>query len=54
MVIAESQPEAVHAMREMLENRVFGDAGAKVLLEEFLVGEELSLHAVTDGKNLIF
>jgi phosphoribosylamine--glycine ligase len=54
VVIAESQPEAVHAMREMLENRVFGDAGAKVLLEEFLVGEELSLHAVTDCKNLVF
>ena len=54
VVIAESQPEAVHAMREMLENRVFGDAGAKVLLEEFLVGEELSLHAVTDGRNLVF
>lgn len=54
VVIAESQTEAVHAMREMLENRVFGDAGAKVLLEEFLVGEELSLHAVTDGKNLVF
>ncbi len=54
VVIAESQPEAVHAVREMLENRVFGDAGAKVLLEEFLVGEELSLHAVTDGRNLVF
>ena len=54
VVIAESQPEAVHAIREMLENRVFGDAGAKVLLEEFLVGEELSLHVVTDGRNLVF
>jgi len=54
VVIAGSQTEAVHAMREMLENRIFGDAGAKVLLEEFLMGEELSLHAVTDGKNLVF
>jgi phosphoribosylamine---glycine ligase len=54
VVIAESQPEALRAMREMLEDRLFGDAGAKVLLEEFLVGEELSLHAVTDGRNLVF
>ncbi len=54
VVIAESQAEAVRAMREMLEERVFGEAGAKVLLEEFLVGEELSLHAVTDGKHLVF
>ncbi|NBY65713.1 MAG: phosphoribosylamine--glycine ligase [Verrucomicrobia bacterium] len=53
VVIAESHGEAKQAMAEMMEGRVFGDAGAKVVLEEFLVGEELSLHAVTDGKNLV-
>jgi len=53
VVIAESHGEAKEAMTQMMEGRVFGDAGARVLLEEFLIGEELSLHAVTDGKNLV-
>jgi len=53
VVIAESHGEAKQAMTEMMEGRVFGDAGARVLIEEFLIGEELSLHAVTDGKNLV-
>jgi phosphoribosylamine--glycine ligase len=49
VVIAESHAEAKKAIEEMMEGRVFGEAGARVLVEEFLVGEELSLHAVTDG-----
>ena len=53
VVIAESHGEAKQAMTEMMEGRVFGEAGARVLLEEFLIGEELSLHAVTDGENLV-
>lgn len=53
VVMAENESEARRAVREMLEERVFGEAGARILLEEFLVGEELSLHAVTDGKNLV-
>ncbi|MDA1341131.1 MAG: phosphoribosylamine--glycine ligase, partial [Verrucomicrobia bacterium] len=52
VVIAPSRKEAGQAIREMMEARVFGEAGTRVLVEEFLVGEELSLHAVTDGKNL--
>ena len=53
VVIAPSRKEAGQAIREMMEARVFGEAGTRVLVEEFLVGEELSLHAVTDGKNLV-
>ncbi len=53
VVIAPSREEAGQAVREMMEARVFGEAGARVLVEEFLVGEELSLHAVTDGKSLV-
>ncbi len=53
VVIAETHEEAAKAIREMMADRVFGDAGARVLIEEFLDGEELSVHAVTDGRNLV-
>lgn len=53
VVIAESHIEAAIAIRQMLAEKVFGEAGATVLIEEFLEGEELSIHAVTDGRNLV-
>ncbi len=53
VVIAGSHAEAATAIRQMMAEKVFGEAGATVLLEEFLEGEELSIHAVTDGKNLV-
>ncbi len=53
VVIAGSHAEAAQAIRQMMADKLFGDAGATVLIEEFLDGEELSLHAVTDGKNLV-
>ncbi len=53
VVIAGSHAEAAEAIRQMMAERVFGEAGATVLIEEFLEGEELSVHAVTDGKNLV-
>ena len=53
VVMAASHAEAGQAIREMMEGRVFGEAGARVLIEEFLEGEELSIHAVTDGKRLV-
>jgi len=53
VVIAESHAEAATAIRQMMAEKVFGEAGSTVLIEEFLEGEELSIHAVTDGKNLV-
>ena len=53
VVIAGSHTEAAQAVRQMMADRLFGEAGATVLIEEFLDGEELSIHAVTDGKNLV-
>ena len=53
VVIAGSHAEASQAIRQMMADKVFGEAGATVLIEEFLDGEELSVHAVTDGKNLV-
>ena len=53
VVIAGSHAEAAQAIRQMMAEKAFGEAGATVLIEEFLEGEELSIHAVTDGKNLV-
>jgi phosphoribosylamine--glycine ligase len=53
VVVAHSIEEAERALEMMLGDRVFGDAGAEVLIEEFMEGEELSLFALTDGENVI-
>ncbi|EOL43311.1 phosphoribosylamine--glycine ligase [Enterococcus caccae] len=45
VVVAETVEEAIDALREMLEENKFGSSGAKVVIEEFLVGEEFSLLA---------
>ncbi len=49
VVVAESFDEARAAAREMLEGVAFGAAGQTVVLEERLVGQEVSVHAVCDG-----
>jgi len=53
VVVAQSAEEAERAIDAMLGDRVFGDAGGEILLEEFMEGEELSLFAITDGKRAI-
>ncbi|HEY5949116.1 MAG TPA: phosphoribosylamine--glycine ligase [Kofleriaceae bacterium] len=52
VVVAESRAEAKAAAREMLEARRFGDAGATVIVEERIIGREVSVIALTDGKRL--
>ncbi len=49
VVIARTLEEAVHAIRHNLEERQFGEASARVVVEEFLTGEEASILAFTDG-----
>jgi phosphoribosylamine--glycine ligase len=49
VVVAESHDEALHAAREMLSGRAFGDAGRTLVLEERLIGTEVSAHAICDG-----
>ena len=51
VVIARSFAEAEAAIREIMIEKVFGDAGNTVVIEEFLTGPECSLHAMIDGKN---
>jgi phosphoribosylamine--glycine ligase len=50
VVVAQDAREAAEAIDRMMRRREFGDAGARVVVEECLVGEEISVLAVTDGK----
>lgn len=53
VIIAQSKDEAKKAVGEMLSGSSFGDAGKKVIVEEFLDGYELSMFAICDGKDFI-
>ena len=53
VIISPSIEEAQQEMKEMLEQKKFGDASAKVLVEEFLDGIELSVFVLTDGENYV-
>ncbi len=53
VIIAETHAEAETAIREIMVERKFGDAGAEVVIEEFLVGEECSIHALVDGESYL-
>ncbi|MEX2231661.1 MAG: phosphoribosylamine--glycine ligase [Cyclobacteriaceae bacterium] len=53
VVISLSQTEAKAVIKDMLVNKKFGEASAKVLIEEFLTGIELSVFILTDGKDYV-
>jgi len=53
VIIAQNHDEAKIAISEMLSGKSFGDAGLKVIVEEFLDGYELSMFAVCDGEDYI-
>lgn len=53
VIIAQTREEAVSAVRDMLSGNAFGTAGSRVVIEEFLTGEEASFLVITDGKNII-
>jgi phosphoribosylamine--glycine ligase len=50
--VARTREAAREAVRRMMQAREFGDAGNRVVIEEFMEGEELSVLCVTDGENL--
>ncbi|MBR5151915.1 MAG: phosphoribosylamine--glycine ligase [Clostridia bacterium] len=52
VIIAQTLEEAETAVHEIMDDKVFGAAGGKVVIEEFLVGPEISVLAFTDGKTL--
>src|SRR5581483_5064574 len=49
VVICETEAEGTHALDEIFTHRIFGEAGARVVIEEYMEGEEASVFAVTDG-----
>ena len=53
VIIARTCDEAISAVRDMLSGNAFGAAGSRVVIEEFLTGEEASFLVITDGKNVI-
>ena len=52
VIVAMTQKEAEDAVRDMLAGNAFGDAGHRVVIEEFLAGEEASFIVMVDGKNV--
>jgi phosphoribosylamine--glycine ligase len=53
VVIAQTSLEAIAAFRSMIKFAQFGDAGKKVVIEQFLDGIELSVFVMTDGSNYV-
>ena len=53
VIIAQNVEEATQAVHEIMDLRKFGAAGERVLIEEFLVGEECSIHALVDGQSYL-
>lgn len=53
VVIAQTWEEAEQALGEMMTQKAFGAAGETVVIEEFLQGEEISIHAFCDGKTSV-
>ena len=53
VVIATTRDEAVEAVKSMMEDKVFGESGSKIVVEEFLSGPEVSVLAFTDGKTVV-
>ncbi len=52
VIIAQTREEAVDAIKSMLDDQVFGQSGGRVLVEEFLDGEEASLLVLCDGEHV--
>ncbi len=53
VIVASTEAEAISAVEDMLSGNVFGEAGNRVVVEEFLVGEEASFIVIADGKNAL-
>lgn len=49
VVIAEDQAQGERAIRQMMEDKIFGESGNRLVIEEFLIGKEVSVLAFTDG-----
>ena len=53
VILAETEAQAIGAVKDMLAGNAFGEAGHRVVIEEFLLGEEASFICMVDGKNVL-
>ncbi len=53
VIIAQNYEEAVDAVNDIMEDKKFGEAGNRVVIEEFLTGPEVSVLSFTDGKTVV-
>jgi len=53
VIIATEREEAKNAVRSMMEDKIFGDSGNNIVIEEFLEGPEVSVLSFTDGKTVV-
>ena len=53
VIVCQTEAEAFDAIDRILDDRVFGEAGAECLVESFMTGEELSLFAIADGYDVL-
>ena len=53
VIIAMTRDEAKDAVKSMMEDKVFGDSGSQIVIEEFLTGPEVSVLSFTDGKTMV-
>ncbi len=53
VILAQTEAEAIAAVEDMLQGNSFGDAGSRVVIEEFLTGEEASFICMVDGETVL-
>jgi phosphoribosylamine--glycine ligase len=53
VIVAMTEQQAIDAVEDMLSGNVFGDAGSRVVIEGFMVGEEASFIVMVDGENIL-
>ncbi|RLA23142.1 MAG: phosphoribosylamine--glycine ligase [Gammaproteobacteria bacterium] len=53
VIVAQTEAEAISAVKDMLSGNSFGEAGSRVVIEEFLAGEEASFIVIADGKQAL-
>ncbi|MBQ8926930.1 MAG: phosphoribosylamine--glycine ligase [Oscillospiraceae bacterium] len=53
VILAQNEEEAVEAVRDMIDNKKFGESSARIVIEEFLTGPEVSVLSFTDGTTVV-
>ena len=53
VIIAETREQAIDAVKSMMEDKIFGESGSKIVIEEFLEGPEVSVLSFTDGNIVV-